>query len=129
MWAPTSAYAATLVGAGGVMDIDFNWFTLALMFGLSTLSGGTALVWRIDLELRKAPDGKLPNPRLFAASNMMGSWTAGALAWVTSQGQELGVFPTLGAVILMSFGGARALELAAEKYLARTHFTTKEPEQ
>lgn len=120
MWAPMPVWAAATLAqaSAGLSDFgEIRWSILALAFGLSTLSGATALVWRLDQELRRSPDGKLPRPWLFAASNLMGSWTAGALAWITSQSQSAGVWPTLGLVILLSFGGARAIEAMAEKYL------------
>lgn len=116
MWLPMPVWAAAVLAPGHPFDaIDFP--VLALAFGLSTLSGATALVWRLDQELRKAPDGILPRPWLFAASNILGSWTAGALAWVSAQGQDVGVWPTLAMVIAISFGGARAIELLAERYI------------
>lgn len=116
MWLPMPVWAASVVAIGHPFDsIDFP--VLALAFGLSTLSGATALVWRIDQELRKSPEGVLPRPWLFASSNILGSWTAGTLAWIAAQGQEIGVWPTLAMVIAISFGGARAIEILAEKYI------------
>lgn len=116
MWLPMPVWAATLATGTHPFDaIDLP--VLALAFGLSTLSGATALVWRLDRELRSAPDGKLPRPWLFATSNLLGSWTAGALAWIGSQSQHSGVWATLGVVILLSFGGARAIEVIAERYI------------
>jgi hypothetical protein len=116
MWLPMPVWAATLAtDAHPFETIDLP--VLALAFGLSTLSGATALVWRLDKELRNAPDGVLPRPWLFAASNILGSWTAGALAWIGSQSQASGVWATLGVVIVLSFGGARVIEVLAEKYI------------
>ena len=117
MWLPMPVWAAAVVVAHPFDGIDFS--VLALAFGLSTLSGATALVWRLDAELRKAPNGKLPRPWLFAGANLLGSWTAGSLAWITSQGQGSGVWTTLAVVIVLSFGGARAIELLAERYINR----------
>ena len=86
MWAPMPVWAATVIadsGAAGLSEFEeIRWGVLALAFGLSTLSGATALVWRLDRELRAAPDGKLPRLWLFVASNLMGSWLAGAFALV-----------------------------------------------
>lgn len=114
MWLPMPVWAATVATIHPFDTIDFP--VLALAFGLSTLSGATALVWRLDQELRKSPDGTLPRPWLFAASNIFGSWTAGTLAWVAAQGQDAGVWLTLASVIAVSFGGARVLEKVSEKY-------------
>lgn len=115
IWLPVPAWAASVIAVNPLTEID--WSLLALAFGLSTLSGATALVWRLDSELRKSADGLLPRPWLFAASNLMGSWTAGSLAWITSQGQASSVWATLAAVIVLSFGGARLIELLAERYI------------
>jgi hypothetical protein len=114
MWLPMPVWAAAIATAHPFEAIDFP--VLALAFGLSTLSGATALVWRLDQELRKSPDGTLPRPFLFAASNLLGSWTAGTFVWVVLQGSDQGVWTTLAAVIALSFGGARALEKVSEKY-------------
>jgi hypothetical protein len=115
MWLPMPVWAVTVAATHPFHTIDFP--VLALAFGLSTLSGATALVWRIDQELRNAPDGKLPRPWLFATSNILGSWTAGTLAWVAAQSQGAGVWLTLAVVIAISFGGARAIEALAERYI------------
>lgn len=117
MWSPMPVWAASIAAQDAFGAVE--WPVFALAFGLSTLSGATALVWRLDKELRASPDGSLPRPWLFAASNLLGSWTAGALAWVGAQGQGSGVWSTLGAVILLSFGGARVIEIMVEKYTKR----------
>jgi heme O synthase-like polyprenyltransferase len=114
MWLPMPVWAAAVAVDHPFKRIDFP--VLALAFGLSTLSGATALVWRLDQELRRAVDGKMPRPFLFAASNLLGSWTAGTLAWVGSQGLEQSIWVTLAFVIAVSFGGARFLEKVSEKY-------------
>jgi len=120
MWIPMPAWAVTLaVSAHPFQAIDLP--VLALAFGLSTLSGATALIWRLDRELRDSPDGKLPRPWLFAASNLLGSWLAGSLAWIASQSQSVGVWATLATVIILSFGGARVIEVLAEKYINRVN--------
>lgn len=117
MWLPMPVWAASIVNGSTLASIDLA--VLALAFGLSTLSGATALVWRLDKELRDSPDGRLPRPWLFSASNLLGSWTAGAFAWLSAQGQGAGVWTTLGLVIVLSFGGARVIEVIAEKYINR----------
>lgn len=118
MWLPMPVWAATVATATATHPFDsVDLSVLALAFGLSTLSGATALVWRLDAELRQSPDGKLPRPLLFASANLLGSWTAGALAWIASQSQQSGTWATLAAVIVLSFAGARGIELLAERYL------------
>ena len=119
MWAPMPVWAATLaMQDGGLSEFqNVSWGVLALAFGLSTLSGATALVWRLDKELRAAPDGKLPRLWLFVASNIMGSWLAGAFAWIGAMAIDRDVWATLSVVILLSFGGARAIEALSEKYI------------
>lgn len=115
MWLPMPVWASTLVTGHPFERVDLA--VLALAFGLSTLSGATALVWRLDASLRASPDGKLPRPLLFASANLLGSWTAGSLAWIGAQSQDGGVWTTLATVILLSFGGARAIEILTEKYI------------
>uniref|UniRef100_UPI0025F63590 hypothetical protein n=1 Tax=uncultured Xylophilus sp. TaxID=296832 RepID=UPI0025F63590 len=61
----------------------------------------------------------LPRPLLFCAAHMLGSWLAGTLAFITAQQQVMDVWLGLGLVIVASFIGAKFVEGAAERYLAR----------
>lgn len=117
LWAPTlSTAAALLVIVDGTVAVPISLLIVTAM--LSSLSGATALVIRIDRELR-ATTGPLPRPWLFAAAHMLGSWLAGTLAFMVGQQQRMDVWFALGFVIVASFLGAKFIELMAEKYLGR----------
>lgn len=125
LWLPTLAFASSVT-----LDKTFEGVTLgsaAIVFVLSTLSGATALLQRIDRELRDAVQKKLPRPTLFAAAHMLGSWLAGALMFLISEGQDVNDWLELGLVIVASFAGAKFIESISEKYLE--NFTTKPPAQ
>lgn len=118
LWAPTlSTAAALLVVVDGTVAVPVSLLIVTAM--LSSLSGATALVIRIDRELRSTPGQPLPRPWLFAASHMLGSWLAGTLAFMVGQQQKVDVWFALGFVIVASFLGAKFIELMAEKYLSR----------
>ncbi len=86
-------------------------------WALSTFSGITALLVRVDRELSDAPDKTPPRWAIFCAAHMFGSWLAGTLAFVGLQQQRtVDVWLILGSVILSSFGGAKGVEWLAEKY-------------
>jgi VanZ family protein len=116
MWAP-AALATTVLVLDGSVQIPLAMTVLSTL--IASLSGATALVLRIDSELRKAPDAKLPRPWLFASAHMLGSWLAGTLAFIMSQQWHSDVWVTLGFVLVASFLGAKFIEAIAEKYLAR----------
>lgn len=117
LWCPTAAWAATVTLNQTLSSI--NGGTLFLIWALSSLSGATALVWRVDKELRAAPGAKLPLPWLFASAHMLGSWLAGVLAFLICESQNMDDWFELGAIVCASFMGAKFIELVAEKYLAR----------
>lgn len=109
---PLSARAAALAEGFQVPGL-----LLAVSMFLSTLAGVTALLIRVERELSAAPNQPLPRPLLFCAAHMTGSWLAGMLAFIVNQAQELNAWWGLGAVIVMSFLGAKAVEWWAEKML------------
>ena len=76
LWLPALAFAATV--QKGAITIDntldqLSWSVLLVVWLLSTLSATTALVIRIDRELRVEKVKKLPRPYLFTAAHMLGS--------------------------------------------------------
>lgn len=118
LWTPTLAMAAMAVTLQKTLS-DVPGLVLLIVAGLSTLSGATALVMRIDRELRDKPGTTLLNPALFVSAHMLGSWLAGALAFIIAEGQNFNDWAELGFVITASFTGAKFIETIAEKYLAR----------
>ena len=116
MWAP-AAFATTVLVLDGAVSIPLAMMVLSTL--IASLSGATALVLRIDSQLRASADAKLPRPWLFASAHMLGSWLAGTLAFILTQQRQSDVWVTLGFVLVASFGGAKFIEAIAEKYLAR----------
>lgn len=116
MWLPALAVAGTVT-----IEKTFEGMTAVsfmIVFVLSTLSGATALIQRIDRELRESVDKKMPRPTLFAAAHMLGSWLAGTLAFLISEGHDVNDWLELGVIIIASFAGAKFIESISEKYLA-----------
>ena len=116
LWAP-AALAATVLVLDGTVSIPLAMMVLSTL--IASLSGATALVLRIDSQLRASADAKLPRPWLFASAHMLGSWLAGTLGFIMTQKAQSDVWMTLGVVLVASFLGAKFIEAAAEKYLAR----------
>lgn len=90
---------------------------MVLAIVVSSLSGATALLMRIDRELSAAPDTPLPRPWLMCGSHMAGAWLAGTLAFIVSRQAGFDVWPTLGTVLTGSFASAKFLEMGVERFL------------
>lgn len=113
-------WPATTYGAVTIMNTleGLSWAIIGVLFFISTLAGITSLVVRLDKEIRST--GKpITAPVLFAAVNMLGAWTAAVFAFFVAEGTSLGDWTELGLVLIASFGGARVLETAADRYLDR----------
>ena len=119
MWAPVLALAAPVANTSLELVLQVSPALVVIAVMLSSLSGVTALVIRIDRELSAAPDKPLPRPWLFCGAHMLGSWLAGTLAFLLAQQQAMDVWLGLGLVIAASFIGAKFVEGVAERYLAR----------
>ena len=117
LWVPTSAWAAQIT-LHQTLD-GLTAASLAIVFALSSLSGATALVLRIEKELRASTDGKLPRPWLFASAHMLGSWLASVLALFVGEAQDMNDWLVLGMIVCAGFGGAKFIEMVAEKYLSK----------
>lgn len=116
LWAPTLALAASVV----TLQVTLEGVTLpvlSIVIALSTLSGATALLLRIDAELKSNAGVSLPRPLLFASAHMCGSWMAGALAFVICEGQDANDWIELAVIIVGAFSGAKFIEFVAEKVL------------
>ena len=113
-WPATTYAAVTLMNT---LE-GLSWAIVGVLFFISTLAGITSLVVRLDKELRST--GKpITAPVLFAAVNMLGAWTAAVFAFFVAEGTGMNDWTELGVVLIASFGGARILETAADKYLDR----------
>lgn len=115
LWTTTLAFAA-----GVTLDQTLSgltWLVAGLVMLLSTLSGASALLWRVDKELRaKAPGTPLERPWLFVSANMVGSWLAGWLAFIMGEAGDINDWAELGGIVMAAFIGARFVEMMAEKY-------------
>lgn len=117
MWAPAAAFAATLAATGAdtsPLNVPAALIVASLLF--STLAGATTLALRLVSELRAA-DKPLVSPWLYCLAHMLGSWCAGSFFFFVGMSSGAGVWTLLGTVLLASFAGAKALEVAAEKWL------------
>jgi len=123
LWVPTIAFASTITLDKTLEGITLP--TLVIVFVLSSLSGATALLQRIDRELRESATKTLPRPALFATAHMLGSWLAGCLAFMLAENQDVNDWLELGIIVVASFAGAKFIESISEKYLA--HWTPKTP--
>jgi len=123
LWLPTIAFASTITLDKTLEGITFP--TVVIVFVLSSLSGATALLQRIDRELRESVTKTLPRPTLFAASHMLGSWLAGCLAFMLAENQNINDWLELGIIVVASFAGAKFIESISEKYMA--HWTPQAP--
>lgn len=119
---PTVCLASSVTLTGTIDQLTFGVFLI--VFAISTLSGVTALVIRVDRELRDKPGQPLPRPYLFVACHMLPSWLAGLLAFFICESQNIGDWTELIVIALSAFTGSKFIEAAVEQYLKRTH--TKE---
>lgn len=120
VWLPFVAFPsyAAVVGAMGALEDPLNVppVLLFVTMAISTLAGATALSIRIDRELSAAPDLPLPRPWSMSISHMLGAWTAGIAAFIVARQGDLGVWTTLGSVLIGSFLNAAFLEYLTERY-------------
>lgn len=112
LW-PPAAYAAVTI----MSSLEgLTWAIVGILFFISSLAGLTALVYRLDREVRRT--GKpLVAPILFAAVNMLGAWTAATFAFFLAEGLGLSDWVELGLILIFSFGGAQVLEKTVDRYL------------
>lgn len=115
---PLVANAASLEAAKAVLALT-PALTVAFAWILSSLSGATALLIRIDRQLAADPPRPLARPILSCTAHMLGSWLAGTLAFVIAQRVGVDVWELFVGVICASFLGATFIERVAEKYTQR----------
>lgn len=118
LWTPAIVLASTVSLQKTIDGVSIGVFMLLGIF--STLASGTALLNRIDKELRAAPGTVLPRPWLLSSSHMTGGWLAGALAFMLAEGSGVLIgFYELAFVTAASFYGARFVDLVVEKFLLK----------
>lgn len=115
-------YALAAVATADQMDVNIPASLLVATFLLSTLAGATTFAIRVVAELKTIADSENPSkplvtPWLFCLSHMCGSWLAGTLFFLFAMQQQAGVWMLLSMVLLASFGGAKVIESAAERWL------------
>lgn len=117
-WAPALAASALALRLSDGVEISVALLVSA--FALSSLAGATALVFRLDRELRRAPDEPLLRPWLFCAMHMLGSWLSGTLCLLVTQSVTgVDVWYKLAAIVMASFAGARYVEAKTEAFISR----------
>lgn len=117
LWVPAVAWSAQVTLDETLKGLTALSVTVVMV--LSTLSGATALLIRIDKEMRRKPEQELPRPTLFVMAHMLGSWTAGVLAFIISESQNANDWVELGGIVVASFLGAKFVELIAERWLPK----------
>ncbi len=116
MWAPVAVAAVTAARAGRTLEVDGGLLLWSVI--LSTLSGATALAWRINHLLMTEPERPLVRPWLFGVVNMLGSWVAASLAFIAGRAGELDVWYSLALIIIAAWAGAKGMDILAERYIA-----------
>ncbi len=115
------AWPATLFAAQSLQSaiVGVSWVTWLLLAVLSTLSGVTALLWRLA-DMRK--DETMPVPRrlpLLIASQMLCSWLAGILAFVIAMHLEIPEWWMCASIIIASFSGSRFIDKVSERLFSQ----------
>jgi hypothetical protein len=119
---PIVGFAGALAATGGndsPLAVE-PALMVATMF-LSSLAGAATLSLRIMTELKANADAgeaskPLLHPWIYCISHMLGSWCAGAFGFVFAMQQQAGAWWLLGTVLVLSFGGAKALERIADSW-------------
>lgn len=116
MWTPALALAATLNYDAGLADVGL--LAAAVNGAIALLSGLTALLQSIRRELMLSGTGRLPNPAVFCAANLLGSLLAGVLGFGLSRwGAHTSIWLEMVTVGAFAFVGARLVETLAERLL------------
>jgi len=128
LW-PLTVATATTIAATVDPFVGITTLHILVMLVISTLSGLTALTIRIDSELKKQGLEKLPRPRLFVSSHMLGCWLAGVLAVALSQLNSFTIWSQITLVIAASFTGAKFVEKISEIYIGKVTGEPVKPAQ
>ena len=111
------AWPATLFAAQSLQSAitGVGWVTWLMLAVLSTLSGVTALFWRLA-DMFKDPARPVPAHLHFViAAQMLSSWLAGILAFVLSMHFEVPEWWMCACIIGASFAGSRFIDKVSER--------------
>lgn len=114
-WATTAIATGITLSTPAPYVIDPLVAMLACV--VSTLSAVSALAWRVNDLLVKTPERPLVKPWLFAIAHITGSWMGGMFAFFSARVNNSSPDATLMFVLIMSFAGAKGLEVIAEKWM------------
>jgi hypothetical protein len=130
MWGGTAA-AATLAlsDKAHLSALLTDPLVLTIATAIATAAGITTLAMRVNMLLTQSPDQPLVRPWLFAVAHLGGSYLAAVAALLLASMQKFEADTALFGVLLLSFVGAKALEVMAEKYLAVVRITNGQATQ
>lgn len=114
-WASTGAAATIVLGQSQPYVLDPVLAMLSCV--ISTLSGASALAIRVNTLLLADPNKPMTRPWLFAVAHMLGSWLAGLVAFLSGRINHWDTDNVMLTVLVLSFGGAKVVELLVEKFL------------
>lgn len=121
-WPPALFAAQTLEDAlGGITG--WTWFFL---FMISTLSGVTALLWRLSSMVSGAEKPVNSHLHLVVLAQMTSSWLAGLLSFLLGSRFGLQPLEVCAAIIVASFLGSKFIDIVGEKWLTRKFSLDKE---
>lgn len=121
------AWPATLFAAQSLQSaiVGVSWVTWLMLAVLSTLSGVTALFWRLA-DMFKDPSRPVPTHlHLLIASQMLCSWLAGILAFVLAMHAEIPEWWMCASIIIASFSGSRFIDKVSERLFSQIDQTKK----
>lgn len=118
MWTSVAVAAATV----SEQQLEIDPVLALLTCFLSSLMGGTTLAMKLNNIFNGDVIGEnsLKPPValwIFVVSHMGGSWAGGAVGFILAKANGWGPWNVLMAVIIMSFLGAKGIEMLAEKWL------------
>lgn len=111
------AWPATVFAAQNLGEAfgSIGWATGLILFLLSTMSGLTALFWRLA-DMFKSPDRPVPQYlHLVIVAQMLSSWLAGVLAFLLAMHFEVSPWWLGASIVAASFAGSRAIDMLSAR--------------
>lgn len=118
LWVPTLAFAMQVALTPPEAPFELDPALAGFSFVISIMAGATTLAIRLNMLVAEAPDRPLVKPWLFCLAHMGGSLVAGLAGFVLAKSQGWPSWNLLLAVLLMSFGGAKAIEMLTERWMS-----------